>query len=1170
MIDKDLLADLKASQEDLGQEYLLDDLIALFDGNADEGKEYYQALQDGKKNSADSDVTVQSAAIVDADKTVDTQDADIVDSDNPAKIDKKNNSIYTNAEKLNNNIELESSADFQRHFTSGGGDCQPSSSKEVDSMSNSLTLYPFLPDVSDADIAEIAALSKSEKDALKLKINNFDLRDILPLAEKNGGIICPICGNGRGENGTGIIPKESTDENKNNYLYYHCFKGNDFEGKLTKIIYRRAGDWNTTLAIGKKLMAQDKVNFNLPPVSSTKEYSPEDLAKIKSDIAAAQEHLAELPLDDRRALNFDTYEHFHCGFIRKWVHPKTQSQYPTPRIIVPTSEYSYNAVLPKSARESIDKKYWKMNAGHKELFNVEDIIPDQPVIVVEGEIDAMSIWQVTGESVCVVALGGVANKDKFLQTVDNKIFPADKINCQFIILFDNDKAGIENADDLKEKLINAGYPAAVEFFPDAYKLFPNEKIDANFILTEKGESVLKSCIDDILKAAQIKLTVAVGVISAQKNNSSTVDTPDEEEVKFLDSLKTIITNDCTFAFAELKELKDVDTIFTPDVIHMAAFLKVFNPLDYAKIEMHLTKYVKAKLLKDRIKAVEEKFYNLRGMIVKLEQKLYPTENKNQRIAVPPELSAGLNLFYPDGYKISRQVGIVAGKLKISPAPIVINRIYRRSDSSYCCDIVSRVNGKILKLRQINLGVISNARKITDLSDFGLPIISNCSRELVQFLSDFRAVNSNALSTIDLHQKLGWTDDNQTFISPYDDKFVIDKNNTLARHLRVKGEKQKWLSTVKQVYDTSPIGRAIFSSSLASLILPVIGCRAFCLYLRCKSKAGKSAAFKLAASSFGDSQILKSLNATINALESVVAGIAPFPAIFDERQVAGKNFDVSNFIYRLGESEGRGRCNVDGTFKDTAKWKNITICNGEESLTENATTQGVHTRTLELNFDGDKIMPDELARSIHVAFDSGQSFGHGAKIFLDNLRGESIENLKEMYTSLCADFETEFSAFIDVHCRHIAAITVADFLALKYLFNFEPDQALKSAKENAANIFALLQTQEALSDEKKIKDFILGWIAENRLHFENMQDKDERLVSPVYGIAKIGDGLYITVKSIKEACEKAGYKSFSTVKEHMFKCGVFEKINGKVNYSKKISGVNCRVIKISAEYVDTIP
>ena len=54
MIDKDLLADLKASQEEEGENYTLADLIAVYGDNADEGAEYFQALQDGKKNTADS------------------------------------------------------------------------------------------------------------------------------------------------------------------------------------------------------------------------------------------------------------------------------------------------------------------------------------------------------------------------------------------------------------------------------------------------------------------------------------------------------------------------------------------------------------------------------------------------------------------------------------------------------------------------------------------------------------------------------------------------------------------------------------------------------------------------------------------------------------------------------------------------------------------------------------------------------------------------------------------------------------------------------------------------------------------------------------------------------------------------------------------------------------
>ena len=217
------------------------------------------------------------------------------------------------------------------------------------------------------------------------------------------------------------------------------------------------------------------------------------------------------------------------------------------------------------------------------------------------------------------------------------------------------------------------------------------------------------------------------------------------------------------------------------------------------------------------------------------------------------------------------------------------------------------------------------------------------------------------------------------------------------------------------------------------------------------------------------------------------------------------------------------------------------------------------------------MPDDLARSIHVDFDSGQSFGHGAKIFLDNLRGECIDNLKEMYTSLSKDFKNKYPAYVDVHCQHIAAIS--DYLALKYLFNFEPDQALKSAKENAANIFALLQTQKELSDVEREKDFALGWVSGERLHFDGMQapanpqdsTPAERLVTPIYGCTD-ADGLLINVTYLKEACTRAGF-SYSKLKTDLINAGVFVKINGKDTSLKKISGVTCRVIKVSADYVD---
>ena len=96
MIDEKFLVDLRATQEEEGTEFSLADLIALFDGNADEGKEYYQALQDGKKNTAEMpqntvqinlDNSTTPAEIVqpsnvDTDVTVPADNLDALSADN--------------------------------------------------------------------------------------------------------------------------------------------------------------------------------------------------------------------------------------------------------------------------------------------------------------------------------------------------------------------------------------------------------------------------------------------------------------------------------------------------------------------------------------------------------------------------------------------------------------------------------------------------------------------------------------------------------------------------------------------------------------------------------------------------------------------------------------------------------------------------------------------------------------------------------------------------------------------------------------------------------------------------------------------------------------------------------------------------------------------------------
>lgn len=120
-------------------------------------------------------------------------------------------------------------------------------------------------------------------------------------------------------------------------------------------------------------------------------------AMIQADISAAQNNIENLSKSARRGLTLDTLKHFGCGFIDNGTAPKSlldnKNISSSRRRIIPTSNHHYLASA--IDRDTIDKKYWKMHAGNKEIFNPDSISSDSPfVFVVEDEIDCMSICQV--------------------------------------------------------------------------------------------------------------------------------------------------------------------------------------------------------------------------------------------------------------------------------------------------------------------------------------------------------------------------------------------------------------------------------------------------------------------------------------------------------------------------------------------------------------------------------------------------------------------------------------------------------------------------------------------------------------------------------------------------------------------------------------------------------
>lgn len=433
-------------------------------------------------------------------------------------------------EVLDGKTNIDSDAQINSSYTGAGTSNEPCNEKYQGCLKSDKAKDDncdvLRPSITDADVVAITRMSASEQNSLKLKINQFDLRAILPADKRGDGFICPICGNGSGHTGDGIKPKSALD-NAGNYIWlYHCFARGDFEGDLIKIISTTnnldtSSDFQRILAIGKKIIENSSVATYAPPqvpVDNDSELSDEELKLIQADIAESQKHLSKLPLEDMRGITFDTFQHFHCGYCAQWVHVKAKARLegkhipPTRRIIIPTSSTSYVAVMPKRDRNETNIKWKAQNAGHKHIFNVKAIVPNKPVIVVEGEFDALSIWQATGGNVNVIAIGGASSHRKFLEYVEEKISADSRQDYQFIIIFDNDSTGISKAQELADTLIKIGCPAISDFLStDA------GKVDANDILTSQGESALKLRVEEIVTSAQIELSTLSEKILAEKN-----------------------------------------------------------------------------------------------------------------------------------------------------------------------------------------------------------------------------------------------------------------------------------------------------------------------------------------------------------------------------------------------------------------------------------------------------------------------------------------------------------------------------------------------------------------------------------------------------------------------------------------------------------------------------
>lgn len=297
--------------------------------------------------------------------------------------------------------------------------------------------------------------------------------------------ICPSCGNGSGNDGTGIAIDPHS--RKPRYKCFVCGLNEDVIGlwklqtgtgddaEAFRSLYEYYG-----ITIDSKPTAQEDFRENTKSkakMNDTQENIHTDVytqaqpqkPSLVDYYRECQKHIAETNYPATRGLSADLVQRFMLGYDAGFNRGTGGAVWKA--LIIPTGTNSYVA---RNTDPEAQKKDRYRKQGASQLYNTRALREaKKPIFICEGELDALSIMEVGGEA---VGLGSTAN---YRQLV--KLLEAQKPPQPLILALDNDTDGEKIAESLTAELERLEIPF--------YRLNPyGDKKDANEALLADRDS----------------------------------------------------------------------------------------------------------------------------------------------------------------------------------------------------------------------------------------------------------------------------------------------------------------------------------------------------------------------------------------------------------------------------------------------------------------------------------------------------------------------------------------------------------------------------------------------------------------------------------------------------------------------------------------------------------
>lgn len=371
--------------------------------------------------------------------------------------------------------------------------------------------------------------------------------------------------------------------------------------------------------------------------------------------------------------------------------------------------------------------------------------------------------------------------------------------------------------------------------------------------------------------------------------------------------------------------------------------------------------------------------------------------------------------------------------------------------------------------------IASTQKIVELVDYGIQVNAENAKLLIKYLSDVEMYNADMIDIQRSTSKLGWHGD--VFV-PYDLSIVFDgeyRFRTLFQSIQEGGDYYKWVTLAKELRSCGRLEpRIALAASFASVLIHPLNALPFIVDFYGQTGGGKTVTINIAASIWGDpapGAYVGNFRASDTNLEIRADMLNSLPMVLDDSKNASKYVqdNYESLIYNLCAGKGKGRSNKDLGVAEEKTWNCVTICNGENPISEFADSGGAINRIIEIECCEDIYEnPAEINSTVM------KNYGFAGRVFVGNLKKFTPDELKEMKSEIEKGFDGY--NFPAKQVMAISTLLLADKLATDFIFK-------DGCELTVEDVVDIPTRKKDVSEGQRCYEFIIESLSVYGQHFD---------------------------------------------------------------------------------------